>query len=167
MGSVYEVSYCDNVPSYPLVPKSTRRLTPGDFWSVPFATGRFGCGRVLQVKGDHLVSPTRAFFGCLHDWAGDHPPTWSDLKGSGVVACGLMHVKAITETGGTVLGNRTLELDRLEVPLLLSAHGGPGTLLLRGVCTVRPASRDDLGRFPVLGVWGHVFIRQLAAAKLH
>ena len=83
-----------------------------------------------------------------------------------MVACGVMHVKAITEMGGSILGNRPLELDRLEVPLRLSAHGGPGTVLLRGARTVRPASKDDFGRFPVLGVWGYDFIRQLAATKL-
>ncbi len=152
--------------SYPFVPKSTRRVIPGDFWSVPFAPGRFACGRVLQVEGDHLVTRTRAFFGCLHDWTGDHPPTSSDLEGSGVVASGTMHVKAVRETGGLILGNRALELDQLEVPLLLSARGGAGTMLLRGVSTVRPANRDDLERYPVLSAWGYNFIRTLAATKL-
>jgi hypothetical protein len=90
----------------------------------------------------------------------------SDLEGSGLIACGMMHVKAITETGGTILGNRALDLDRIELPLLLSAHAGPRTTLLRGACTVRSATRDDLGHFPVLAAWGYGFIQQLAATKL-
>ena len=36
--------------TYPLVPKTTAHLRPGQFWSIPMADGRFGCGRVLRVE---------------------------------------------------------------------------------------------------------------------
>src|SRR5258705_838794 len=40
------------MPTYPLIPKTTAHLRPGQFWSIPMADGRFGCGRVLRVDTD-------------------------------------------------------------------------------------------------------------------
>jgi hypothetical protein len=149
-------------PSYPFEPKSTRSLTPGDFWPVPLEDGRFACGRVLQTTGDHLPTPTRTFFGALHGWLGMAPPTADDLVGSPLVAFGIMHVRAIVRVGGRVLGNRALEQDGIELPLMLDAHGGPTTKVVRGAQTVRSARRDEWGRLPVLGYWGYDFIAALA-----
>jgi hypothetical protein len=77
-----------------------------------------------------------------------------------------MHVKAITQTGGMVLGLRPLEVDELISPLLLSAQGGRGTRLMRGAQHLRIAKPADLGSYPVLGFWGYDFIRQLAEELL-
>jgi hypothetical protein len=151
---------------YPFVPKSTRSLTSGDFWAVPLLGGRYACGRVIQLAGDRLVSPMRAFFGGLHDWLDDAPPTSSDLAGQSMVAWGVMHIKAITETGGEILGNRSLELDGIEPPLLLSAHGGRTATVLRGVTTLRVARHDEWGSLPVLSYWSYDFIQQLAESRL-
>lgn len=147
---------------YPLLPKSTRSLTPGDFWAVPLPGGRYACGRVIQVAGDRLVSPMRAFFGGLHDWVSDAPPTPSAIAGRSIVAWGVMHIKTITETGGEILGNRSLDLDGIDPPVLLSAHGGPTAVVLSGVTTLRLARQDEWGRLPVLGYWSYDYIQQLA-----
>jgi hypothetical protein len=148
--------------AYPFEPKSTRSLTPGDYWAVPLADGGFACGRVLQTEGDHLPTPTRTFFGGLHGWFGKSPPTSEDIAGAALVAFGIMHVRAIVRVGGRVLGNRPLEADGLELPLMLDAHGGPTTRVVRGAQTVRAARRAEWGRLPVLGFWGYNFIQTLA-----
>jgi len=141
-------------PSYPFVPKSTRFLRPGDFWALPLSDGTFGCGRVLQTQGDRLAGPRRLFFGGYLDFRDDEPPDFESIAGAHLVDCGQMHIKAIVESGGAVLGNRPLELDGVEPPLLLDAGLGPRTLL-RGVQTVRPVSPDDLGKYPTLETWGY------------
>jgi hypothetical protein len=155
-----------DLKGYPYSPKSTRRLRPGDFWALPRTDGTFACGRVLQVTGDQLVSPTRAFFGGLLDWVGSSPPTGNAIARASLLDVGIMHIKAILSTGGKVLGNRPLELDDLKIPTLLSAMGGPDTLLLQGVVSVRPATRAEWGTLPVLSYWGFDFISQLADARL-
>jgi hypothetical protein len=143
-------------------PKSTRTLTPGDYWPLPIKAGRFACGRVLQTQGDHLPMPTRNFLGGLHAWVGDKPPTAGDLAGIRFAAYGIMHLRAIVRVGGRVLGNRPLEADDIELPLMLDAHGGPATRVVRGAQTVRPARRDEWGSLPILGFWGYDFIQSLA-----
>jgi len=148
--------------SYPFRPRSTATLAPGQFWEVPLPDGRFACGRVLQLGGSEIPTPTRSFFGGVHDWIGGEPPTTDSIAGRRLLETGIMHIKAITELGGEVQGCRSLPLDGIELPILLSAHGGSGTMLLRGADVLRPAQRDEWGKFPVLGYWGYDFIRQLA-----
>lgn len=106
------------------------------------------------------------FFGGLHQWLGNQPPTSEDIAGSSLVAFGLMHIKAITTTGEGILGERPLEADLIELPLFLSAVKGPGTMLLRGAEAIRQATSDEWGTFPILSTWGYSFIVKLAEAKL-
>ena len=152
---------------YPFRPKSTAPLRPGQFWAVPFGSGLFACGRVLQLNGAEIPTKNRAFFGGLHRWVSDVPPNVESIAGADFLTFGVMHVRAISETGGEVLGERSLEADGIELPLLLSAMGGDGTLLLRGAEPVRNARRDEWGSRPVLGFWGYDFIQQLAQERLH
>ena len=73
-----------------------------------------------------------------------------------------MHVRTISETGGEILGFRSLELDKISMPILLSAMGGEGTTILNGAHALRPAHRTEWGTLPVLGYWGSDFIVSLA-----
>jgi hypothetical protein len=126
---------------------------------VPRRDGSFACGRILQVTGDQIVSPSRAFFGALLNWLGSSPPTSESIARAGLLAVGVI-------TGGEVLGNRPLEQDALEIPTLLGAHGGTGTLVLHGAVSARPARREEWGTLPVLSVWGFNFISRLANERL-
>ena len=134
---------------------------PGQFWAVPISGGRFGCGRVLQLGGSVVPSKTRAFFGGLHDWIGDAPPTGEAIAGTSILHFGIMHVKAITETGGEVLGERPLALDGIELPLLHSAMGLSAELL-RGADAIRPVPPNEWGTLPVIVYWAYGFIEELA-----
>jgi hypothetical protein len=150
--------------TFPFVPKSRTWLQPGHFWGVPLSDGRFACGRVLQTTGEELPN-TRTFLGGLHDWVGEHPPTSDAIGHRALLEVGVMHIKAITETGGEVLGVRPLDADELVPPLLLSAHGGQDARVLRGAQWLRLARRDEWGKYPILGVWGYSVIRQLAERR--
>lgn len=148
------------------IPKSTSSLRPGHFWAVPLDDGRFACGRVLQLNTEKIPTPKRAFFGGLHDWVDDALPTSSAIAEAGFIAYGVMHIKAITETGGQVLGECPL-LDRDDYcPVLMSSQGGPGAMILQGSSPIRLATKDEWGQLPVLGMWGYTFIKSLAEAKL-
>jgi hypothetical protein len=151
---------------YPFRPKSTASLRSGQFWAVPFGPGLFACGRVLQVNGAQIPTKGKSFFGGLHRWVGNVVPSVESIARAEFLAFGVMHVRAITETGGEILGERALEDDGFELPLLLSARGGDGTLILRGAEPVRDARRDEWGSLPVLGFWGYDFIQQLAQQHL-
>jgi hypothetical protein len=154
------------VEKFPFRPKSTAALRPGQYWALPFGPGLFACGRVLQLGGDHIPAQTRAFFGGLHQWAGHAPPTAQAIAGAGFVDFGVMHICAITQTGGEILGERLLESDGIALPLLLSARGGTDAKVLRGADSLRSARRSEWGALPVLGFWGSDFIIQLAERSL-
>jgi len=130
-------------------------------------SGGFACGRILQLRGAEMPTKTRAFFGGLHNWRGSALPTQTDIADAGFVAYGVMHVKSITYRGGAVLGERPLHLDNHELPALLSAHGGPGTMVLQGAEPVREALVSEWGTLPVLEFWGYDFIAELAEARLN
>ena len=148
-------------PSYPFRPKSTSALEPGQFWAVPIAGGNFGCGRVLQLGGSEVPSKRRAFFGGLQDWIGDAPPTAESIAGSGIARFGIMHLKAITEVGGEILGHRPLDLDGIALPVQHSAYS-LGAKLLNGADAIRDAREDEWGTCRVLQYWSFGYIEQLA-----
>ncbi|HEX6053175.1 MAG TPA: hypothetical protein VFZ21_28100 [Gemmatimonadaceae bacterium] len=150
-------------PSYPFRPKSTASLEPGQFWAVPIRGGYFGCGRVLQLRCSQLGKTRTAFFGGLQDWIGDAPPTSESIAGTGIARYGAMHLKAITEVGGEVLGVRPLDLDGFVLPELNSAYS-LGANVLIGADIVRVAREDEWGTRPVLQYWSYGYIEQLAEA---
>lgn len=151
---------------YPFLPKSTAHLKPGQFWAVPLSSGGFACGRVLQVGTSGMAPKSRVFFGGLHAWRGTNLPEGADIAGVPFLGFGTMHIKAITTTGGEVLGERSLETDKIELPLFLSAQEGPGTMILLGANPLREARKDEWRTLPVLNAWGYNFIQKLAEAKL-
>ena len=148
-------------PTYPFRPKSISSLEPGQFWAVPLGGGGFGCGRVLQLKCSQLGKTRTAFFGGLQDWIGDAPPTEESIAGTGIIRFGAMHLKAITEVGGEILGFRPLDLDGFVLPDLHSAHSLSANVL-RGADIVRLAREDEWGKSPVLQYWSYGYIEQLA-----
>lgn len=147
--------------SYPFRPKSTASLEPGQFWAVPLRGGYFGCGRVLQLRCSQLGKTRTSFFGGLQDWIGDDPPTSASIAGTGIGRFGAMHLKAITEVGGEILGHRPLELDGFALPELNSAYS-LGANVLIGADIVRVAREDEWGTRPVLQYWSYGYIEQLA-----
>ena len=153
---------------YPFRPKSTSSLEPGQFWAVALASGQFVCGRVLQLGGSEVPSKTRAFFGGLQDWIGDTPPTSDSIAGTRMAKVGVMHIKAITEYGGEILGLRPLDLDGIDIPALHSAWGLGGKLL-HGADAVRDTREDEWGTRPTLVYWSYGYIEmlgeELAAAR--
>ena len=149
---------------YPFIPKSTAQLSPGQFWAVPLSDGRFACGRVLQLGGSEIPTKSRGFFGGLHAWVGAVEPDASAIAASSFLEFGAMHIRAITELGGNVLGEASLQ--NFQMPTLLSAMGGPDTMLLSGADALRKAKRSEWGTLPVLGYWGYGHIREIAEHRL-
>lgn len=151
--------------SYPFVPRSTRDLRPGQFWAVPLSDGRFACGRVAQLGGTQVPAPTRCFFAALQDWIGESPPTAEALAGGRILRWGVMHIRAITRTGGAILGERPLAADGIVLPQLVTARLGHGVQLLEGANDVRLATREEMQTLPVITYWGLDVIR--VAAEHH
>jgi hypothetical protein len=152
--------------TYPFRPKSTSVLVAGQFWAIPLPDGRFACGRVLQLNGSTIPTKSRAFFGGVQDWIGDNPPTHNSIAGAPILDFGVMHIRAITELGGEVLGIRDLQADCIQLPTLLSAMGGTGAMILLGSDALREAHRDEWGKLPVLGYWGWDFAQSIAVTQL-
>jgi hypothetical protein len=115
--------------TYPLIPKTTAQVIPGQFWSIPMSDGRFGCGRVLRVDAG---KPSRTrFVGAILDWVGVAPPSSDAIAGSAVLAAGNAHVRLISFGGGAILGERPLELDGIEPPAMVDTYWGDGYGVMR------------------------------------
>ncbi|GAB2942827.1 immunity 26/phosphotriesterase HocA family protein [Hymenobacter coalescens] len=130
-------------PAYPFLPKSNRFLLPGQFWAIPLSSGRFACGRVLDVPPAEEKS-LREFYAGLMDWVGDAPPTHESIAGSRIIEQGLAHIKTITSRNALILGCRPFELDSLELPFTVECScWSPGTVVMQGYRAVRYSRREE------------------------
>jgi hypothetical protein len=100
------------------------------------------------------------------NWMGNTPPTSEAIAGHRVIEQGNTHLKAIWETGGELLGWRSLDEDSIAPGLFLSHSGGPGVKLMKGYEILRPATRAEIASVPVLSTWGYNVIRILAEKHL-
>ncbi len=149
---------------YPFEPKSTAFLEPGQFWAVPLSDRRFACGRVLAVPREpdpFIPVSSRIFLAGLHRWVGDAPPTADGIAGVELLAQGFVHILAIRNHGGSVLGIRSLEADGI-VPDRWLSHGGGGTVwVYEGATRLHPGTAADAD-LPIVSVWGYSVISVIA-----
>lgn len=151
---------------FPHVPKSTKTLRIGDFWAIPLDGGEFSCGRVLAFDHRSGKQDLRGFLAGLLDWVSDSSPTFDSIAGAQTVIQGGAHLRTILATGGSILGNRPLELDGISPALALCSAGGPHYRVMRGFEVVRPATKQDIERFPVFRTFGFTVMRNYANSKL-
>ena len=119
------------MPTYPLIPKTTAQLSPGQFWSIPLRDGRFGCGRVLRLEDGTSVGRRTRFIGAILDWVGDAPPSSAAIEGAAVLATGNAHLRIVSFGGGAILGERPLHLDGIEPPATVNTYWGEGYGVMR------------------------------------
>lgn len=145
--------------SYPLSIKSTAYLQPGQYWAVPLKSGKFACGRVIQ-----LWSLSRKYFLCgLMDWLGDAPPDAESIAGCRTVEQGCTRIEAIHITGGMILGYRPLELEDIMPQMFCSQQVfASHCMLKRGFDDVRPATREEWEKYPTFSFWGYGLVPILA-----
>jgi hypothetical protein len=140
-------------PNYPLVPRSTAALLSGHFWALPLSDGSFGCGRVVDLTPPGAVGARVWFLAAVLDWHSEVPPTHESIAGVGCLDQGRAHLKAITETGGSILGYRSLELDKVEPWEFRGSGVWVNSQVYKGLRPIRPQRPDDEG-LPVLSTWG-------------
>ena len=141
-------------PTYPHVPRSTTALLPGQFWAIPLSDGSFGCGRVIELKESGAVGARVSFLAAVMDWHGDTPPTPDNIAGAKCLAQGEAHLKAITETGGAILGHSPLELDNIEPWEFRGAEFHVNSYMHKGMQPARLQQPADKC-LPVLSTWGY------------
>ena len=100
----------------------------------------------------------------LMNWIGTRPPTAEDLAGGRTIAQGQIHLRSIWETGGEILGNRSLAVDGIEPDQFLSESPGKSCLLMRGYEPVRLASTEEQCQLSVFPTWGYLVIQGKAQA---
>jgi hypothetical protein len=102
-----------------------------------------------------------AFLAGLSTWHGTALPTEGALKGHTTLEQGVVHIKCILNSGGTILGLRPLALDGIEPTLFLSQAASIGGNVQRGFLPVRASTLTDRG-LPVFSHWGYDVIVALA-----
>ena len=151
--------------TFPYIPKSSKSLELGDFWSIPLNGDRFACGRVIGECPPRWKSGQRLFFAGLLDWVSDVPPTSDAIADAKTLIQGAAHIKAILATGGAILGNRPLELDRI-VPDLFFEYANGLTYVFRGMEQLRVASPEEEHTLEPLPALGYMFMQAYADEHL-
>jgi hypothetical protein len=127
---------------------------PGQFWGIPLSDGSFGCGRVIELKPPGSVGARVMFLAAVLDWHAHQLPTSDAIAGAKCLDQGQAHLKVITETGGSILGHRPLELDGIEPWEFRGAEFHVNSNVHRGMRPLRPQERADRS-LPVLSTWGY------------
>jgi len=148
--------------AFPFKPKSTLTVRPGDFWAVPLAGGKFGCGRVIALKRKGSTGSRVMFLGGLLDWIGTASPSAAAIAGCRTVAQAQMHLRSIWETGGALLGHRPLDDDGITPDRFLSQSPGRGCRLMVGYKVLRSATKNEQRVLGVFATWGYLVIRNRA-----
>jgi hypothetical protein len=146
--------------TYPIIPKSAYSLLPGQFWALPLSDGSFGCGRIIQIPPNLQFSRMHFLAGLL-DWHSFAPPTSESIAGAVCLAQGSAHIKAIIETGGSILGFRNLETDGIEPWTFRGAQFWKNSQVHYGLIPMRPQTPED-ENLPLLSTWGYNVIRVIA-----
>ena len=150
---------------YPFRPKSTKHLIPGQFWAIPVQDRGFACGRVIALSHRNGKQDTRLFLAGLLDWSGGSLPDSVSIAGSKTIAQGQAHIKTILESGGTILGHRSLDADGIEPELFLSEAPGRNCMLVHGTEVIRRATVEEQATLPVFAGWGY-HVMTLKARKI-
>jgi hypothetical protein len=151
-------------PTYPYVPKSAQWLLPGEFWALPLSDRTFGCARVIQVSPPELENSRMMFLAGLLDWHSTKLPTPDSIAGANCLRQGQAHIRAITRTGGEILGFRSLSADRIKPWLFRRTAYWRNSQVYRGLIPVRAQiPRDNC--LPVLSTWGYESARVVAEAR--
>ena len=100
-------------PEAQFVPKSTKFLERGHFWAIPLANGKFGAGCVVGQHMHEGKPHSRIFIAGVIAWHGNAQPLASQLFGRGIYAHAFAHIKAITSSGGSILGKAHLQFGDL------------------------------------------------------
>lgn len=140
--------------SYPLVPKTANWLVPGQYWALPLSDGTFGCGRVIEVPSTEQRMSRMEFLAGVLDWHSTSIPTSESIAGACCIEQGRAHIRAITLTGGEILGCRDLINDDIEPWLFRGAEYWRNSQVFRGLVPVRSQTPEDVD-LPVLSSWGY------------
>ena len=138
---------------YPFIPKSALSLTVGQFWALPLSDGSFGCACVIQLMPKEMIGSRVSFLAGVLDWHGKELPSAESIAHSPCLDQGAVHLKAITETGGVIIGSISLEDAGIEPWIFRDADGWINSDLVKGFITIRPQTPDD-SQFPVFSSWG-------------
>lgn len=145
---------------FPFSPKSNAKLLSGDFWAISLNSGRFACGIVLELPPKELSSKT-SFLAGLLDWVGDDLPTFDSIAGSKLIEQGEAHIKTITENDSLILGNRPLELDKIEPFICRNAQ-----FFCKGYSYIDFEPDENIDLLPHFTTWGFGVIKILANKHL-
>src|SRR5689334_21615414 len=100
--------------TYPFVPKTINWLRTGQFCALPLSDGTFGCARVIEVPSIESRRSRVEFLAGVIDWHSNVLPTSDSIGGARCLKQARAHIRAITRTGGEILGFRDLADDGLE-----------------------------------------------------
>lgn len=123
--------------TYPFVPKSVNWLRAGQFWALPLSDGTFGCARVIEVPPVESRRSRVEFLAGVIDWHSNVVPASDLIAGARCLMQARAHIRAITRTGGEILGFRDLSDDGIQPWLFRGAEGWINSFVYQGLAPVR------------------------------
>jgi len=124
--------------------------------------GNYACGRVIGNWPENFKGCNVGFFAGLLNWVSTEPPTYESIANKTTIIQGGVHIKTIIKTGGTILGNRPIELDGIEPELFIEYPDNKAAYIYRGMEALRKATREEVKETPALGIFGIMYMENYA-----
>lgn len=141
---------------YPFRPKTNSYLLPGQFWAIPLSSGKYACGRVIELMPKGEIGSRTSFLAGLIDWVGENPPLADDLIGCKTIKQGSVHIKT---------SHRPIELEEIKSDYFRSQEAFEGCILMKGYKNLRSISKEEWERYETFSTWGYKVINILAEER--
>jgi len=149
--------------TYPFIPKSNKKITPGDYWITKLSNESFAVGIVIDIPPADLKLTKEIIIGLL-DWNKNSTPKIEDLRNSKILDQGHAHIKTITENSNGILGNLNLEKANIEPKILIDSYGANNTEwnLMKGYKIIKSFKESDTEKYKMASFWGYDYLNQIA-----
>ena len=149
--------------TYPFIPKSNKKIRPGDYWITQLSNKSFAVGIVIDVPPEDLKLNREIIVGLLN-WNESFVPKTKNLVNLEILDQGHAHIKTISEFSNGISGNISFEKANIEPKILIDSYGAnnPEWSLMKGYQVIRTYKKSDREKYDIAGFWSYDYLNEIA-----
>ncbi|MET2985108.1 hypothetical protein [Aureibaculum conchae] len=149
--------------TYPFIPKSNKKISPGDYWVTELSNKSYAVGVVIDTPPIDLKLTREIVIGLLN-WNGTEHPKLQELSNLKILKQGHAHIKTINEYSSGILGNLDFIKANIEPKILIGSYGANNSQwsLMKGYRIVGEYKRSDREKYSIVSYWGYDYFNEIA-----
>lgn len=149
--------------TYPFIPKSNKKLSPGDYWITELSNKSYAIGIVIDIPPTDLKLTREIVIGLLN-WNENSIPKIQDLANLKILKQGHAHIKTISEYSDGIIGSINFIKNNIEPKILIGSYGAnnPEWNLMKGYKIIDEYKKSDRDKYDKAGYWGYDYLNEIA-----